>query len=803
LFEDGDLVSSNITYRWEGKDGDTQVFYIADWVNNYGTDYRLIDTDVSDIAVKDIRGRKDIVFYKKNGDITYKYAGYYPEYYNCRENRDGDWVCSTRYIYKQPAETQIKSFIYLSKYNETLAIDTNNDLHMLTGFNVQTNNVIPTFHKIGSFDLDAVYVLTQTDYYSSADHTLLIKTKSGEAYTFTYYRYYSSDYFNYYFTGSGRGLTKYSQNIRFVKTSPSGQTYLLLEDGTVRGYGKSPTGQLGMKYDYYLRDRDPFVNNYVLTNKTKKYITLNTLFRESLNNIFYPAGQYATAFDDIYKKYEKTSGSGSMYILLGEEIDITAGAYKDRENDPEYQRKLIITHDPNYFDNSMGLSIYHNPSGVNTNPPSLLDKVGKYVINLKVRDNPKNDNRFDNYRLWSTGDQNLTVYVHRKPIALIDVSVTENPDETFTIIATDGGSYDLDHTSRADKGIVEWEWAWRDQWEDSWHYERMNRTDATGDRAYIIALRVKDMEGIWSDWVYQTVDRRQPPIAKFDIAKNPITSVETAQIIDTSYAIMSKLINWHWIVKKINDNGTLGTTLQDKKAVESNTGPGGYDTTLDITRTNPGIGKYRIYLRVKADNGLWSDGGTDTTPNINKMFYRDLTINQSLNIEEISIAGRWNHFRGWTDKFGVYKDVMKDVTYVDEKGTNCYPYRFLSYEKIDITVKLEGYADKVIIDFPDGLGKMTYTDKLGYTYSYREDVGYTVSFPYEIKIDPTLKDPLISWNYILPLVDSTASWNNTRLKQPYTIRIKAIKGTYEVTQDKKIDITGNVDDLIFIQPVAR
>lgn len=618
----------------------------------------------------------------------------------------------------------------------------------------------------------------------------------------------------------GRFITKKVDklytDVKDVFTSDS-NIYVLMKNGSIIGKGRSQYGQIGKISSSITTFTDPF-KNYLVFDETKTYYSLLDIMNKSPDNKFYPIGQYAEAFNEIYKKYENYSSSGELYILLNEEVEYIPGDYEDRESDLEYERLWLTNHNPNYFDNSMGLSAYHNPKGKATIPPSQLDKVGKYVINLKVRDNPKNNLNFkkdeatisetndnpQNYYMWSKGNQNLTIYVHRKPMALMNVNVTQNPDETWRIIATDGGSYDLDHEySRADKGIIVWEWAWKDNWENNWHYERMNKTNATGDRTYTIALRVKDVEGVWSDWVTQTIDNRQPPIARFDLTKNPISSIEKAQIKDASYAIMSNLTNWHWIVKKKNENGTIGSVVQDVKATSSNTGAEGYDTTLNITRTCSAVGEYRIYLRVKADNGLWSDGGTDAAPNTNNMFFKDIRVNQALEIKDITITGRWNHFRGWTDKFGVYKDVMKDITYTDVKGALRCPYRFLSYEKIDINIELEGYADRIIINMPDGLDRMVYTDKIGYTYRYSDDIGYMVSFPYEILVNPETQDPKILWTYILPLVDSSVSWNNARLKQPYTVRIKAIKGTYDVIQEMKVDITGNVDDLIFIQPVAR
>lgn len=530
----------------------------------------------------------------------------------------------------------------------------------------------------------------------------------------------------------------------------------------------------------------------------RDYISLAKMVSGSLKGNTYGAYEYQEALDDIIADISGIRGSSSSYVLLNEKLKYKV-EYSDYETDPENQRLWKYIHNPDYFENSMGLD---PKSGKDISEPiTSFDKVGKFDASLKTQDKPKDNTLFQNYWMWSA-DKKATIYVHRKPIALIKLNVTPNGG-LFKIEAVDGGSYDLDHESRADKGIIAWEWKWKELYDDTWRNERLNKSDCSGTKVYQVALRVKDLEGVWSDWAIQSIDDKQPPIAQFTLDKTPITTDELPRIKDTSYAVMSSLTDWHWIVKRINDNDTIGATLQDAKFPNSNAGTGGYDTNVNLTKANPGVGKYRIYLRVKADNGLWSDGGTDAAPNINKMFYRDLTVNQALKIDDVAVQGRWNHFRGWTDKFGVWKDVMKDITYTDEDGIKRYPYRFLSYEKIDIRIKLEGYADKVIIDFPDGLDRMNYRDKLGYDYSYKEDVGYTVNFPLEVPVNPTLKDPVITWEYILPLVDSTATWENVRAKQPYTINIRAIKGSYEVAQTKKIDITGNVDDLIFIQPVER
>ena len=391
-------------------------------------------------------------------------------------------------------------------------------------------------------------------------------------------------------------------SIRDIFTSGQ-QTYLLTDDGNIlEGSSSSSTVFT-----------NPLPNNIVL-DVPNTYLSLLDIFNQATNSVFYPAGGYATALNAIYNRYSSYSGTGNMYVVLGDDIKYES-AYDDYESDPEYSRKWIISHDPYYFDNSMGLSQYHNPTGFTTNPPAKLDKVGKYAMNLKACDNPKADNRFDNYRLWSLGDQNLTVYVHRKPIALQRISVTNNGNGTFTVKALDAGSYDPDHTSRADKGIAEREWRWRKSTETIWHLGNMDEGNCTTDMSYVTQLRVKDLEGVWSDYNTINIDKRNPPVALFSMDKPIISTTESLKIKDQSFPrSISAITNWHWVIKKLNTDGSIpGTSIQNAQFTNSNTGTGsmyGYDKNVKYSYS--GIGKYRVYLRVKDGNGLWSDGATDS-----------------------------------------------------------------------------------------------------------------------------------------------------------------------------------------------
>lgn len=414
-------------------------------------------------------------------------------------------------------------------------------------------------------------------------------------------------------------------NIKGVYVSNK-DVYLLKDDGYV--LRKYRSYNFSGNYDF----DSPFSSSLTF-DKTKTYLSLSDIFNNIAASEFYPAGQYTAAFNSIYKNYSSYSGTGNMYILLGEDIQYQS-TYNDYEKDPEYSRKYIISHDPYYFDNNMGLSAYHNPLGFTTNPPVKLDKPGKYVINLKARDNPKADNRFDNYRLWSLGDQNLTVYVHRKPIALQRIAITNNGNGTFTIRAYDGGSYDPDHSvTRSDKGIVAREWRWREATSTVWTTGQMNKADCLPDKSYITQLRVKDVEGVWSDYATITIDNNNPPAALFTIDKPLIATGEYLKVKDRSYPqSFSSIVKWHWIVKKLNADGSVpSSNIQNAQFANSNTGTGslaGYDKNVKYSYSTPG--KYRIYLRVKDSNGLWSDGGTDSlTPvDLSKYYSLDFEVDK-------------------------------------------------------------------------------------------------------------------------------------------------------------------------------
>ena len=79
----------------------------------------------------------------------------------------------------------------------------------------------------------------------------------------------------------------------------------------------------------------------------------------------------------------------SKYVICGQEINYDL-FFDDYESDPEYSRntggnspRYKYTHtDPNYFENT--LVIMEDSGEYSDNPKMTFDKVGKFIIELKV-----------------------------------------------------------------------------------------------------------------------------------------------------------------------------------------------------------------------------------------------------------------------------------------------------------------------------------------------------------------------------------------------------------------------------------
>lgn len=282
-----------------------------------------------------------------------------------------------------------------------------------------------------------------------------------------------------------------------------------------------------------------------------------------------------------------------QYVLLGEEVRYRT-YYADPENDPQIQERWLYHHDPAWFRNSLGEAGFNGqflPA-----PVTRFDKVGKYDVEFQARDNPKNDDRFDSYRLWSAMPQdNLTLYVHRRPVALYSLQLTPNGN-VYNVTVQDQ-SYDPDHQGEAGNGIRAGEWRWKEAAAAAWN-SGLPATLAAG-QTYLFSLRVQDVDGpggvgVWSlptVRVVSTASLNMPPVAQFTVNPNPLPLGKILTYNDLSYDPNGDaIVQRQWRVKKL----PAGTWAD-------------YGGTPPVNFTALGLGDYRIELKVRDQRGAWSE----------------------------------------------------------------------------------------------------------------------------------------------------------------------------------------------------
>ncbi|MTI48911.1 MAG: hypothetical protein FH761_13785 [Firmicutes bacterium] len=261
---------------------------------------------------------------------------------------------------------------------------------------------------------------------------------------------------------------------------------------------------------------------------------------ESINAL----NDLATQIIDTVEDKSTKVNSNEIYITNQGEVTFE-NFYWDYENDPMFSAGYTLTHiDPYYFENSNGI---YADSGVtktlNEKDILTLDKVGLYDLKPKVRDNPKGDDRFGNYRKWSEDDMNYRIIVHRKPIADFTIELYEEG------LYYEDLSYDLDHESEANRGIVEREWKWKKN-DGNWNMGLLDDSDVEDDSVYMISLKVKDEEGAWSDPAFKKIEtpKALPPMplklnaklraknSKYSTSSIPASEILELYNIETIYA---------------------------------------------------------------------------------------------------------------------------------------------------------------------------------------------------------------------------------------------------------------------------
>ncbi len=231
---------------------------------------------------------------------------------------------------------------------------------------------------------------------------------------------------------------------------------------------------------------------------------------------------------------------------------------------------------------------------------------------------------------WNRGD---SIYIY-------DIYTHYYLEDTNINIPINECSYDLDHLSISNKGIVEWQWKIVNKNGITSLYNTTNRVNGTNwvsnqlkNQQWhdaTVFLRVKDLEGAYSDWTSTFISEKNlldpgtnndditavKPIANFLIDKDPLKlNAETQIITDTSYDKDGYTLTNIWNVYK-EDNFLFMNTQKN------------INTQLNDEIKKNGVGNYIISLKVVNSKGIYSD---TVTKSFKVTIYNDApTVNFNL-----------------------------------------------------------------------------------------------------------------------------------------------------------------------------
>ncbi|MBU6146136.1 MAG: PKD domain-containing protein, partial [Paenibacillaceae bacterium] len=231
------------------------------------------------------------------------------------------------------------------------------------------------------------------------------------------------------------------------------------------------------------------------------------------------------ALATVISTVQRNNPAVPVIVRLPGETIATRTATFDAEKDPLIEDEMWITQDATYFDYGQGFDTYagevlsQNKRDERWFPyvdTLSFQKVGKYTIYRRVRDQPHPDARFSAYR-YRSNDSAIEVVVHRKPIADVDLSWTyDAPSGTYTTTWNDT-SYDWDHrVSRSDRGIRARALT---LYEEATAMMRTSIPSSLAPGRYTLTYMAQDIEGAWSDPLVRTIDLPvSPPMQLFAAA---------------------------------------------------------------------------------------------------------------------------------------------------------------------------------------------------------------------------------------------------------------------------------------------
>lgn len=387
-------------------------------------------------------------------------------------------------------------------------------------------------------------------------------------------------YLIYVSDGTGNSIEKGQGNyFAFGALDRAFMNYLLKSNFT--NYAVTP----GSNYDYKLSNAG-----------ANQQLTIRQLVGSSLDGgKLFDAGQIQSALNDIKAKCTKDALLGEVNYMCTDESLIYNKTYSDAENDPQDKNldgtlveRWRYDHDSSIYENNSG-AIENNHSWVG-NPITTFDKTGEYKISYQAKDDTSARIPLGLFKMWSIGENQLILRVHHRPIADFSMALKSG---TLSLNIKDN-SYDLDHESRSDKGIVTREFKWKLDTDNTWTNGTPPST-VQMSKTYEVAERVQDMdgnnnEGAWSHWTVKTitVGQNNPPIAQFTLDEDEMSTGEANNINDTSYdPDGDELSQRHFWV--IDSNGNVIEDCLNYQPNLSTLSKGTY-TIKEIVMDSPRIG---------------------------------------------------------------------------------------------------------------------------------------------------------------------------------------------------------------------
>jgi hypothetical protein len=507
----------------------------------------------------------------------------------------------------------------------------------------------------------------------------------------------------------------------------------------------------------------------------------------------YDETQLNEIFDRIYEEVPEKKDieleNGDVYVVRGGEV-FYKNYYSDFENDDKYSEKWTYKHDPIFESNKLLSDISNDLAGELSEKVRRFDKTGVYTVTNKVTDNPATDSRFLNYSKISKESEPKKIIVHERPIAYFKSVVSlVGEDLKFDVFLKEGrmSSFDPDVKSKGLMGLKSVSWFYM----DSHGVEK----DITEEYGLSSSVKEKYEVSIPSIIMSSKFELGLKVVDEFDCESLPYRE-NPYDVLNVDFSL-DKEVNMgeDLVIRNITSQSSkkhdLHINIYDGESVI-------YEKTLkseesfninDINRSwrnqSFKVPHWDYEKNIRVQITILENGGR----NKSKSKYIDaLPI---LKLESFSINGSWNHWKGGVDKLGNELSVE--------------PNRFMSYEKITIRAKFNGPVTNAEIDFDDNLKKMIFTDREGHEYRYADEVGEAIKFPIKLK---NTKDNVYEASYIIPLAESTKSWDGKRLKSPYEVKLTVEKGrVIKIYRSREheiipyIEITGNIHDLIYIQPL--